>query len=198
MTVSLIKKKYIYFHLHHRKNNDKKIWYPQNNIIEEFEKKIDYYYIPEKHKENLKNAIFKASWLKMNDNKKEKTAIKWRITKLEKEKSGLIKMRRTGELTWDEFLEEKNNIINQIEDNQNKLIDLNRNDDSILSNLNEMVELFINLKDIRKTANNKKKLEIISKMVVELQIDNKKRLYIEENLLFRAFRLCHLNKWWSL
>ena len=134
----------------------------------------------------------------MDDNKKEKTAIKWRITKLEKEKSGLIKMRRTGELTWDEFLKEKNSIISKIEEYENKLIGLNRKDDFILSNLNDMVELFINLKEIRKTANNKKKLELISKMVVELQIDNQKRLYIEENLLFRAFRLYHLNKWWGL
>ena len=35
MTVSFIKNKYIYFHLYHRKNKDKKIWYSQNNIIKE-------------------------------------------------------------------------------------------------------------------------------------------------------------------
>ena len=196
MTVSFIKNKYIYFHLHHRKNKDKKIWYSQNNIIKEINKNIEHYCVPEESKEMLKNAIYEESGLKLDENKKEKTAIKWKITKLEKEKGWLIKMRRTWELTSAEFLEEKNNIINQIEDYENKLIGLNRKDDVILDNLNDMVELFVNLKDMWKKADSYEKVEIVSKLVVELEIDDKKRLYIAENPLFKAFKDCNLNKWW--
>jgi hypothetical protein len=59
-----------------------------------------------------------------------------------------------------------------------------------------MVELFINLKLIWKKASIEEKIEIISSIVVELRIDYQKRLYIEENPLFKAFRLYNENKWW--
>ena len=59
MSVSLIKKKYIYFHLHHRKNNDKKIWFLQKNMIKTFEKNIDFYCIPKEKEEIVKNTISK-------------------------------------------------------------------------------------------------------------------------------------------
>ena len=196
MSVSLIKRKFVYFHLHHRKNIDKNVWYLQKKIIPEFEKRIDFYCIPEEEKENLKTAIYEKSWLKLKDNKTEKTVIKKKIAKLESDKAWLITMRRTWELSSSEFLEEKNKIINETEDYQNKLIGLNRKDDIILTNLDKMVELFINLKDIWKTADLEKKIEIISNIVVELRVDNQKRLYIVENQLFRTFRSYNRHKWW--
>jgi hypothetical protein len=58
MSVSLIKKKYIYFHIHHRKNVEKNIWYLQKNMIADFEKNIDLYCVPEEEKERVKEAIF--------------------------------------------------------------------------------------------------------------------------------------------
>ena len=196
MSVSLIKKKYIYFHVHHRKKVDKNIWYLQKNMIPDFDRNIDLYCVPEEEKERLKDAIYTESWLKLKDNKVEKTVIKSKITKLEKEKAWLIGMRRIWELSSAEFLEEKNNIIEEIEDYQNKLINLNRKDDVILTQLDKMVELFINLKLIWKKASIEEKIEIISSIVVELRIDYQKRLYIEENPLFKAFRLYNENKWW--
>lgn len=33
--------------------------------------------------------------------------------------------------------------------------------------------------------------------MVELKIDNKKRLYIEENPFFKALQKVNFNKWWS-
>ena len=85
-------------------------------------------------------------------------------------------MRRNWELTTEEFLEEKNNIINEIEDYENKLIGLNRKDNSILEELDWMLELFINLNSLWKTASNEKKLEYIAKVVLELNFNNEKRL----------------------
>ena len=197
MSVSLIKKKYIYFHIHHRKNVEKNLWYLQKKMIDDFEKNIDLYCVPEEEKERLKEAIFAESWLQLKSNKNEKNIIEESIIKLETEKSWLVTMRRTWELSSAEFLEEKNKIINQIEDFQNKLINLNRQDDVILSQLDKLVELFINLKGIWKKANIEQKIVIISSIVVELKIDYKKRLYIAENPLFKAFRLYNTDKWWT-
>ena len=131
----------------------------------------------------------------MKNNEKEKKVIRWKITKLEKEKSGLIKMRRTWELTGDEFIDENDRIINEIEEYESKVIELNR-DDEILDNLHNMVELFVELINKWKTADKEKKLKIISKIVVELSFDNQKKLYVGENPLFRTFKNYNLNKWW--
>ena len=153
MTASLIKnKQYVYFHLHSKVKSWNKLWCNQNNIIKEFDKNIDLYCIPEHEKENIKEAIFEECWNKLDNNKKERKIIKWKITKLEKDKTWLITMRRNWELTTEEFLEEKNNIINEIEDYENKLIGLNRKDNSILDELDWMLELFINLNSLWKTA----------------------------------------------
>jgi hypothetical protein len=61
MSVSLIKKKYIYFHVHHRKKVDKNIWYLQKNMIPDFDRNIDLYCVPEEEKERLKDAIYTES-----------------------------------------------------------------------------------------------------------------------------------------
>ena len=106
-------------------------------------------------------------------------------------------MRRNDELTAEEFLQDKNRILNEIEDLQNKLIGLNRKHGELIENLEKMVELFVNLEQERKKLDIDKKLNIINNIVVELKVDKEKRLHIEEEPLFEAFRMYNCNKWWT-
>ena len=61
-----------------------------------------------------------------------------------------------------------------------------------------MVELLVELDKIRETMSEEKKLQVISTIVVKLSVDDKKRLYIEENPLFKAFRMVNCNEWWGI
>jgi len=51
LCASLIKKKYIYFHLHW--DRKKSLWYNQNEIIKVFDKNLHLYCIPEWYKQEV-------------------------------------------------------------------------------------------------------------------------------------------------
>jgi hypothetical protein len=106
-------------------------------------------------------------------------------------------MRSLGEISSEELVESKNSLINELTDINEKLVKLDKKDDILISNLDLTVELFVNLSTKRKSLNKEQKLSIINNMVVELLIDDEKRLHIVENSLFKAFRKLNYHKWWS-
>jgi len=78
-----------------------------------------------------------------------------------------------------------------------QLFKLYQKDGVLIENLDKTVELFVELNNKRKLLNDEQKLNIITSMVVELQVDSQKRLKIVENKLFKAFRKYNCNKWWG-
>lgn len=193
LCTSLIKKKYIYFHMHW--DTKMNFWYNQKNIIEHFDKVIEQYLIPEEYLDNTKEWLAKEFTDKLEENKKKKVLYKKKITELDNEKPWLIKMRRKWELTSEEFLEEKNKIVNEIKKYESYITQINDEDEKILEELNISVELYIELNIIWKTLSDYQKALIISKMFVELKIDNQKRLWIKEKPTFKAFRELNMCKW---
>ncbi len=196
LTCSLAKRKYVFFHTHSRKV-DEKVYYNQKYIIEHFDANIGLYTIPKEFREIVKDKIYNDIGKDTSEIKKEQTLIRKKISSLENEFEWAKKMRRNEELTAEEFLQDKNRILNEIEDLQNKLINLNRKHWELLENLEKMVELFVNLEQERKKLDTNKKLNIINNIVVELKVDKEKRLHIEEEPLFEAFRMYNCNKWWT-
>ena len=197
MCTSLLKKKYIYFHTHSRSLSKTKIRYNQDNLVKIFDENIRLYSIPAKYKKDVKEWIQDFHTEKMNYNKKKRDTLNVRLATLQNEKTSLIKMRSNWEITADEFIELKNNLINEIQEIKNHLIQIDTYDDDILANFQNMVELLVELEDKRKTMSMEQKVWIINNIVVELKIDNKKRLYIEENPFFKALQKVNFNKWWS-
>lgn len=195
LCASLLKKKYIYFHMHARS------WitlrYNQSSIIKIFDENIWLYSIPAKYKKEVKDGIEDFHLEKISYNKKKRDSLTIRLSTLQNEKNWLIKLRSNWEITWEEFLEMKNSLINEITDIKDHLIKLDNYDDEILTNFQNMVELLLDLNDKRKTMSIEQKVWIINSIVVELQIDNKKRLYIEENPFFKALQKVNYHKWWS-
>ena len=107
-------------------------------------------------------------------------------------------MRSLGEISSEELIESKNSIINELASINDQLFKLDQKDGVLIENLDKTVELFVELNNKRKLLNDEQKLNIITSMVVELQVDNQKRLKIVENKLFKAFRKYNCNKWWIL
>lgn len=156
------------------------------------------YSIPAKYKKDIKEWIEDFHTEKISYNKKKRDSLNVRLATLQNEKTSLIKMRSNWEITADEFIELKNNLINEIQEIKDHLIQIDTYDDEILTNFQNMVELLVDLNDKRKMMTKKQKVWIINNIVVELKIDNKKRLYIEENPFFKALQKVNSNKWWVI
>ena len=195
LCVSLLKKKYIYFHMHAR--SWVKLWYNQNEIIKIFDENIWLYSIPAKYKKQVKDWIEDFYSEKITYNKKKRDSLNKRLSTLQNEKSSLIKMRSGWEITAEEFIEMKNTLINDISDIKDQIIKLDNHDDDILDSFQNMVELLVDLSVKRKTMSPSQKVSIINNIVVELKIDNQKRLYVQENPFFKALQKVNYHKWWS-
>lgn len=171
--------------------------YNQEALIKVFDENIWLYSIPEKYKQQVIDGIRDFYSEKITYNKKKRDSLNKRLTTLQNEKTSLIKMRSNWEITADEFIEMKNTLINDISEIKDQIIKLDTNDDDILDNFQNMVELLVDLSTKWKTMSSSHKVWIINNIVVELKIDNKKRLYIEENPFFKALQKVNFNKWWS-
>lgn len=81
-----------------------------------------------------------------------------------------------GEISSEELNDSKNSIVNELMDINEELNKLDQKDDVLLTNLDNTVELLVELYDKRKSYSYEKKLRVINFMVVELVINNNKRL----------------------
>lgn len=197
LTVSLIKKKFVYFHKHSDKKWEK-IWINQNKIIEYFDKNIELYKMPDKYKEEFLGYVRDEyeKWkedvgmIRKNLNKKHGEYLK--------ELDGLIWMRTRDEISQDLFLPRKNEIINKIHDIESQLKKLTGENDELGGVASETVELLTNIDQYWKKWDIAKRLLWIANTVVELKFDTEKRLYIEEIPTIKAFREHNMNKWWTI
>ena len=189
LCASLIKKKYVYFHLHSEKW---KLWFNQSEIISHFDKNIHLYAIPDQYKWDIKAWLEKRYTNKLLESKWQRKILNKKITELENQKPWLIQMRSRCEIDSEEFAIEKNKIINDIANLKFDLSKLDNEDAVVLEDLNNSVELYVELLDKRKTLNDHQKALLISKITVELFIDNQKRLYIEEKPLYKTMRTVNL------
>ena len=189
LCASLIKKKYVFFHLHSSKW---KFWYNQREIINYFDENIHLYSIPANYIWDIKEWLSEKYLEEIEKNKDKKSFLSKKITILENEKPWLIKMRSKWEIESEEFATEKNRIVNEISNLKFEIEKIDNQDSIILDDLNNSVELYVELLAKRKTLNDAQKALLISKMTVELFVDKEKRLYIEEKPLFKTLRIVNL------
>lgn len=191
----LAKKKYIFFRSSSRK--DYKVSMSQSKIIEYFDEHIHLYGIPEEYKEPIEDDLNKKVSGELEENKKQALVLNKKITRLESEVKELRWMRRRREIWSDDFIEDKNQLTSDIEDLHNRLIGLNRINSETITQIEILHELLINLVSDWKSFSSLKKSKIIAIIVSELKIDNQKRLYIEENPIFKSLRMLNCSNWWS-
>lgn len=194
LTTSLIKKKYVYFHLHW--DLKQTLWYNQKEIIKVFDENIELYSIPEEYKQEVKEWLKEYHLEEIEKNQKARLGFEKRSKKLQTEKTSLIKMRSMGEISSEELVDMKNSIVNELMDISDELAKLDRQDDILISSLDTTVELLVELSNKWKSYTYEKKLEVVNYMVVELTVNNNKELWIVENQLFKALRKLNYHKWW--
>lgn len=189
---ALIKKKYVYFQTRVWENQ---VWFNQNEILKYFDKAIHLYRIPDQYQKDIRKLlqeeydkqywnIFQKIWV-----------LRKQVTEKELEKQSLILMRWRWEITWDELVSIKNKLSEEIESSEEKIKELSKKNEFILSDFNRLVELLFFGIDNWKSLDEYKKLSFINEIVVELYFDNEKRLYIKENPIYKALKSDNFDLW---
>lgn len=187
------KDKYVYYSTHSR--DEYIINMNQNHIIEAFDDIIDNYCLPEEYTPFILKELKSCLNVFYKDLKDKKAALNLKLKDLNIKSEKLFDLVLKWTIADEKYKSVNNEIIleqNQIEE---ELSNLNNLDLIIIDEAKDLVELLVNLKDKRKTANNNKKAKIISFIMVELFIDTKKQLYIQENELFEYIKVLNGLKW---
>ncbi len=191
----LLKKQYTYFHLHSRQW---KLWYNQSEIIKYFDENIQNYRIPEVFKKDIKEALYEEYNWEFEQNTQMISILKRKSSEKENILNWLLRMRASNEISWEEFIKIKNDLTQEIEWFKIEISKLSQKNEQILIDFNKMVELLFCSIDNWKSYDDKKKTYLLSLILVELKIDNQKRLYIVEKPLFKALNILNSALWSKL
>ena len=104
-------------------------------------------------------------------------------------------MRSNFEITGEEFVSLKNQLMVEIKNFDDQIKNLESKNEKDLIEFNDLVELLFFALDKWKSYDRGTKFQIINELVVELYFDKQKRLYIEEKLLYKTFKIYNLSKW---
>lgn len=187
------KKKYIYYSTHNR--DDFIINMNQNHIVEAFDDIIYQYCLPERYKLFILNEIKSSLDVFYKDLKDKRSSFDIKLKELNDRPDRLFKLVLKWTISDEKYKDENNEIIIDQENIEEEISKLNNLNIIIIDEAKELVELLINLKDERKNANNSKKVQLIRLIVVELLVDTKKQLYIQENELFEYIKVLNGLLW---
>lgn len=186
---SLIKKQYIYFHLHSRKWS---FWIRQSDILESFEQEIDFYRIPE----IIKHEFYEKMWWEtqqiLDEQRKKINLLQTKISTLNNEENWLITMMAKWLIDDEKYKEMKNEVVKKRESLKSNLEKEENKEVVIRDETIKMVELWTNRIDKRKTLDEHMKADTLSKIMVELSISEKKEVSYAEKPPFNILR--NLNK----
>ena len=192
LSASLIKKQYVYYHTHARdRTKTENIKIGQRDILSWFDDKIDLYTPTPEVKKWLMEGLWEAHRDQFERISREKKRIVRELEDIDVKMSNLIDMRASGELMSDGFKMKQREYIDAEKDLKKELEDIIKLDDSILTSINEAVELWTNLSGIWKTTDEAWKAEIVKHIAVELFVDESVNLYVKENPILTFVRSAH-------
>ena len=93
-----------------------------------------------------------------------------------KAKQRILKLRVDEELTQEEFLIEKNRLINELQEVKSALINIDTLEDNILDSVDTLTVFCTNLLSVWKSADLSTKIDIIKLLVGNLFIDEKNKI----------------------
>lgn len=197
LTASVAKKIYPQYHSHSRWKNEK-VSISEASILEYFETQLEFYHLPKVVKPYVMRALKKVYQKQLDELEKERTFLSSEITKYTNKLDWLIDLRVNQELTAEQFGEKQKEYVEKSVDLKARLEKVIKKDNAIMTSLSESVELLTNLNQFWKTADDTQKCRIIKMIVVELLIDDQKRVYIRENAVFEGLRFLNHSQWSSI
>lgn len=187
------KKKYVYYSTHSR--DEFIINMNQNHIIQVFDKVINQYYLNEELKPLILSDIKECYENYYNDIKEKKKTFELSLKKINDRCDKIFQLVCNNTISEEKYKIENNNLIIEQEKIEKELSNIQVIDRLIIDEAFDTVELLINLKTEREKASNDKKLKLIKMIVVELFVDTKKQLFIQEEELFEYIKVLNGLKW---
>ena len=184
LTASFIKKKYVYFHTPSR--SERKIYFNQQGIIDWFDANIHLFVVPDKLRGPVKSLFSDMLKWKQKDTWDMRKALQKKEVEITRRKQSLLKLRVDEEITQEEFLEEKNRLVNELQEIKMSLVSADELDDNILTSIDTLMVFCTNLVQYWKEADLPLKIDIIKLLVGNLFIDEKNTLTFKFYPLWEA------------
>lgn len=184
------KKSYIYYALH----NSHKNWISisQEQIIKFFDE-IIYLYEISKDIRPIISEIIKKDFSKLFEENKEKMkSINSQLIESRKKVNRIFELVCAGTISDEKYKEENNKLSLEILNYENELKKLSKKFNQINEESFLFVELLENLSIKRKTWGSYEKLNFIKILAVELFLNEKKELILQENKLFNLIKNINL------
>lgn len=187
-------KEYIYYH--NRSTEKNKVSISQNEIIEHFDNIIHLYEIKPELKKYIWEILqksFSEMYKSLEENRKD---ILKNINNLNQKINRIFELVCNWTITDEKYKEENIKLTLELENLNSELEKISQ--ENLILNEESLffVELLENLSTKRKTWGNEKKGLFIKKIIVELKINNKKELYIQEIKLFELIKVLNGYKWY--
>lgn len=181
----------IYYKTHSRSKN--KINISQKQIIEAFNDKIENYSLNPAIRESIISWLKNYYWDLLDNNKKQITNLESNIKKLSDKKEKILDLYCEWWISAEDYKKKINEIELESLDLNQELWKIMSLDQKVLDDCWKVVQLLTNLKELRKNADENWKATLLSIILVQLFIDTKKQLYIQENELFETIKIFNFN-----
>ena len=190
-------KEYIYYATHNTEDVNIRVSISQNEIIEHFDNIISKYEINSKIRPIFSEAIKKTFQNLFFEVEEKRKSINNLISEANKKANRLFALVCSSTISEERYKEENNIITLDLEKYNQELKKLWQKNIALNEETLFFVELMEDLSAKRKTWDNDKKLKLIKIMLVELKIDNKKELFLQETKLFELLKISLGLDWYS-
>ena len=193
LTASLAKGKHIYYHVHSRRGENISI--SQTELIEKFDAIVKTYQIPAELEDEVLKAFKKYSRENMTEQTSKVHTHDAEVQKIAQKLSNLDDMRIDGEIDSETYKEKRGKLITD----QKKL--LKKQEEYIAMEhmntltIDETVKLIKDLYGTWRTWDLSRKVSFIKMAAVKLEVDEKKRLLVQQKEVFEDLSVLFFSKW---
>lgn len=193
LTASLAKGKYVSYHT--QPSDPKRVRISEDAIIEWFDKNIERYTIPKYLMGDFLQGLEDYHTEQFGNTREIRRKIEKGLQECADRKKRLLEHSVRGLIDEDEFLRERSEVSLREVNLKKDLDGLGCIDDALVQSAREIIELLGNLAQTWKTLSIIQKGVFVRTIIIELTVDEQKRLYVKENRAFEMLGLLNSHVW---
>ena len=192
--VAYVQKWHIYYKSHWDEKSDR-VSINQKIIVDSFGEKIHEYKLHPEMDQYIMDWLREYYKDLFEENKKIRKSLQSKITKLSEKKQNLLDLVIDWTIEKEKFKDETNKCKLETKSIEEELSKITEADSTFLSEANRTVQLLRNIDVMRKKADYEWRIDLIKIIAVQLFVDNKKQLYLQEKELFEYIKVFNMFKW---
>lgn len=177
--------------------NWEKINISEKLIIESFWDYIHLFEIKKEYEKYIRNWLFLFYKERFKENEMSEKNLKKSLKNIREKKEKLLELFYVWAISVEKVREEQEKFDNEAAEIEYELKNIICADDLIIQESMNLIELLSNLSDMRKSTDYKWKIMLFNLIVVELLVDQQKKLEIQPNELFDIIQTLNKRNWYS-